>query len=122
MTDCRPVSLFSVQTARRLAEELGLAVDKRRFRANIFLDLAGSEGFAEDGFVGRRLRLGAKAVVSILERDPRCAMISLDPDTAERNPAVLAKVAKAHGGMAGVYAAVLVEGVVRPGDEVEVLE
>jgi hypothetical protein len=60
------------------------------------LDLGSAGGFAEDGFVGSRLRIGAKAVVSILERDPRCAMISLDPDTAERNPAVLAKVAKAH--------------------------
>ena len=34
MTDCRPVSLFSVQTARQLGEELGTAVDQRRFRAN----------------------------------------------------------------------------------------
>jgi uncharacterized protein YcbX len=43
MTDCRPVSLFSVQTARRLSEEVGLEVDKRRFRANLYLDLTASE-------------------------------------------------------------------------------
>ena len=121
MTDCRPVSLFSVQTARRLGEELGIALDKRRFRANIFLDLGSAGGFAENGFVGSRLRIGAKAVVSILERDPRCTMISLDPDTAERNPAILAKVAKDHDGKAGVYGATLVEGVVRVGDDVELL-
>ena len=36
MTDCRPVSLFSVQTAHRLGEEVGIVLDKRRFRANIF--------------------------------------------------------------------------------------
>jgi hypothetical protein len=29
------------------------------------------------------LRVGSKTVVSILERDPRCAVITLDPDTAE---------------------------------------
>jgi uncharacterized protein len=121
MTDCRPVSLFSVQTARQLGEELGIKLDKRRFRANIFLDLGSSGGFAEDEFVGGRLRIGAKAVVSILERDPRCAMISLDPDTAERNPAVLAKVAKAYDGKAGVYGATLVEGVVHVGDDIELL-
>jgi uncharacterized protein len=121
MTDCRPVSLFSVETARRLGEELGTALDKRRFRANIFLDLGSAAGFAEDEFVGCRLRIGARTVVSILERDPRCAMIGLDPDTAERNPAVLAKVAKAHDGKAGVYGATLVEGVVRVGDEIELL-
>src|SRR5215813_12023506 len=121
MTDCRPVSLFSIQTARRLGEELGMDIDKRRFRANVFVDLPSTGGFAEDGYVGRRLRIGSKVVLSILERDPRCAMISLDPDTAERDPAVLGKVTKAHDGKAGVYGAVLVEGVVRVGDEIEVL-
>jgi uncharacterized protein YcbX len=35
MTDCRPVSLFSLQTARQLGDETGLALDKRRFRANV---------------------------------------------------------------------------------------
>ena len=121
MTDCRPVSLFSVQTARRLGEELGIDLDKRRFRANIFMDLASTTGFAEDEFVGRTLRIGAKAVVSILERDPRCAMITIDPDTAERNPDILGKVTKAHDGKAGVYGAVLVEGLVRVGDDIDVL-
>jgi hypothetical protein len=122
MTDCRPVSLFSVQTARRLGEELGIDLDKRRFRANMILDLPSTDGFAEDGYVGRRLRIGAKLIVAILERDPRCAMISLDPDTAERNPAVLGKVTKAHDGKAGVYGAVLVEGLVRTGDAIEILD
>lgn len=121
MTDCRPVSLFSLQTARRLGEELGIDINKRRFRANIFVDLPSTAGFAEDGYVGRTLRIGSKTVVSILERDPRCAMISLDPDTAERNPAILGKVTKAHDGKAGVYGAVLVEGVVRVGDDIELL-
>jgi DNA-binding MarR family transcriptional regulator len=32
----------------------------------------------------------------VLERDPRCKMISLDPDTSEHNPEVLRKVAQAH--------------------------
>jgi hypothetical protein len=30
MTDCRPVSLFSIHTARQLGEELGTSLDKRR--------------------------------------------------------------------------------------------
>ena len=34
MTDCRPVSLFSVQTAQQLGDEIGAHLDKRRFRAN----------------------------------------------------------------------------------------
>jgi uncharacterized protein YcbX len=119
LTDCRPLSIFGVQSARKLGEEAGITVDKRRFRANIYLDLA--EGFAEDKFVRRSIRIGPKVIVSILERDPRCMMITLDPDTGEKEPALLKKVAQAHSGMAGVYGAVLVEGMMRKGDSVELV-
>ena len=122
ITDCRPLSIFAVQTARRLGEEIGVAVDERRFRANIYVDLVASNGFAEDGLVGRSLRIGSKVVVSILQRDARCMMITLDPDTGEKQPAILKKVAQAHDGMAGVYGAVLVEGMLRKGDLVELVD
>ena len=122
MTDCRPVSIFSLQSARQLAEETGTPVDKRRFRANVYVDLTSAEGFAENEFVGRSLRIGPKVVVTILERDPRCMMITLDPDTAEKTPAILKKVAQAHDGMAGVYGAVMVEGMLHKGDSVELLD
>src|SRR5215469_15468413 len=39
MTDCRPVSIFSLQSAQRLAEETGTKADKRRFRANVYVDI-----------------------------------------------------------------------------------
>ena len=122
MTDCRPISIFSLQSARRLAEETGMPMDKRRFRANVYVDLASAEGFAENEFVGRSLRIGPKVVVTILERDPRCMMITIDPDTGEKTPAILKKVAQSHDGMAGVYGAVMVEGMLRKGDAVELLD
>jgi len=122
MTDCRPFSMFSLQSARQLAEETGTPMDKRRFRANVYVDLTSAQGFAENDFVGRSLRIGPKAVVTILERDPRCMMITLDPDTGEKTPAILKKVAQAHDGMAGVYGAVIVEGMLHKGDSVELLE
>ena len=39
MTNCRPISLFSLQTAAQLGDEVGSVLDKRRFRANVYLDL-----------------------------------------------------------------------------------
>src|SRR5262245_59238812 len=122
MTDCRPVSLFSVQSARQLSQETETPIDKRRFRANVYLDLATDNGFGENEFVGRSLKIGPKVVLRVLERDPRCVMITLDPDTSERTPSVLKKVAQAHEGMAGVYSAVIIEGVLHKGDPVELLE
>ncbi len=122
LTDCRPVSLISLQTIRQVETELGIPLDDRRFRANIYLDLAAGNGFAEDAWVGRRLRIGTHAEIAILERDPRCKMISLDPDTGEYNPEILRGVVKAHANLAGVYAAVLVEGVLKKGDSIDLLD
>jgi uncharacterized protein len=123
LTDCRPVSLISLQTLRQIESDLCMPLDKRRFRANIYLNFASEDGgFAEDNFVGRRLRIGSKAEIMVLERDPRCKMISLDPDTSEHNPEVLRKVAQAHGNFAGVYCAVLVEGLLKKGDLIELIE
>jgi len=121
-TDCRPVSIFSLQSARQLGEETGTPIDKRRFRANVYVDLTSAQGFAENEFVGKSLRIGPKVVVTVLERDARCVMITLDPDTGEKTPAILKKVAQAHDGMAGVYGAVTVEGMLHKGDSVEVLD
>ena len=122
ITDCRPLSIFAVQSAKKLGEETGTNVDKRRFRANVYVDLTNAAGFAEDQFVSKTLRIGSKVVVSVLERDPRCMMITLDPDTAEKTPAILKQVAQAHEGMAGVYGAVLMEGMIRKGDSVELID
>jgi len=121
LTDCRPVSVFSLQSARQLAEETGTSIDKRRFRANVYVNLTSAQGFAENEFVGKTLRIGPKVIVTVLERDARCVMITLDPDTGEKSPEILKKVAQAHEGMAGVYGAVMVEGMLHKGDSVEVL-
>jgi len=122
MTDCRPISLFSLQTAKQLGDEIGTVLDKRRFRANVYLDLADPKGFSENSLVGRRVRIGSKVVISVLERDPRCKMITLDPDTALPSPEVLRNIAQNHDGMAGVYGAILVEGTLRVGDPVELVD
>ena len=121
ITDCRPLSILAVQTAKKLGEETGVLVDKRRFRANVYVDLMSFQGFAEDQFVGHSLRIGSKVTIAVLQRDARCMMITLDPDTAEKSPAILKAVAQAHEGMAGVYGAVLTEGLVSKGDPVELL-
>ena len=118
LTDAYPVSLFSTQTGRQLGQDLGISLDKRRFRANIYLDLCSNEGFGEDSFVGHQLRIGSDLVLTVVDRDPRCKMITLDPDTAEPNPEVMKRVARAYESRAGVYASVLEQGTIRTGDPV----
>jgi len=121
LVDCAPVSFFSLQTVSALASESGGAVDKRQFRANLFLDLPNIAPFEEDQWIGRSLRVGPKVVITPIKRDGRCMMITLHPETAEKFPALLKTVAQSHEGNAGLYAAVFVEGLVRKGDPVELL-
>ncbi|CAN7587865.1 MOSC domain-containing protein [Bradyrhizobium sp. LjRoot220] len=118
ITDCRPLSLLAIQTIDSIGRAAGVTLDKRRFRENLYLDLNSGESFAEDAFVGRRLRIGPRLTVHILERDIRCRMINIDPESLDENPEILQHVARNHDNRAGVYAAVLVAGMVRPGDEV----
>ncbi|MBM3811559.1 MAG: MOSC domain-containing protein [Acidimicrobiia bacterium] len=121
MTDCRPISLFSMQTVRQLGSEVGAELDKRCFRANVYIELASQTGFEEDGFVGRTLRIGAKVEIRVVDRDARCKMITLDPETGKANPDIMRLLARLHEGKAGIYGAVLVEGKIRSGDHVELL-
>ncbi|MFD0986766.1 MOSC domain-containing protein [Methyloligella solikamskensis] len=119
-TDCRPISLFSMQTVAQLAEEIEDPLDHRQFRANLYADLSGAP-FSEIDLVGKKLKLGDKAVIAILEQDPRCKMITLDPETGEERPEILRHLTRTQGRFAGLYAAVLVEGTVKQGDAIKVL-
>ena len=122
LTDAQPVSIMSVQTANRLAQESSTEPEKRRYRANIYIDLPSTDGFAEDLFVGRSLRIGPSLVVSVLERDVRCMLITLHPDTTAKSPVLLKQIAQLHGGAAGIYGTVLTEGTVRKGDAVDLVD
>lgn len=122
LTDCRPISLISQQTVKQIETESSISLDKRRFRANIYFNLNLEKGFSEDELIGRRLRIGQKAEIMVLQRDPRCKAISLDPDTGEHNPQILKSVAQLHDANAGVYCAVLVEGILTAGNSIRILE
>jgi uncharacterized protein YcbX len=119
--DCRPLSLFSLQTLAQLALETEMDLDQRRFRANLYVDWDSAGGFYENELVDRRVKIGERLEVMVLALDPRCKSITIDPDTAETSPRILKHIARKHDGYAGVYAAVLIEGTVKPGDEILLL-
>ena len=101
LVDCRPVTLFSLQTVNQLADETGIDVHKLQFRANFYVDWADEGGFYEDELVGRRVTVGDKVELMVVERDPRCKFITIDPETAETTPALLKHVNKTRDGFAG---------------------
>ncbi len=117
--DARPVSLISLSAVAKLGEELEMNIDKRRFRANFYVEWDDQDApFYELSLVGKTLKIGDWLEVAIVERDPRCTMITLDPDTAEATPKLLQLLGRSHGGDAGVFAAVLQRGRVNQGDPI----
>jgi hypothetical protein len=117
--DSRPLSLISLSAIKALEEETGQAVDKRRFRANFYVDWANNDDpYFEFSLIGKRLKIGERLLIEIVERDPRCKIITLDPDTAEENPKLLQHVTRKHGGDAGVFAVVVRDGRISTGDTI----
>ncbi|WP_439814035.1 MOSC domain-containing protein [Zavarzinia sp. CC-PAN008] len=118
LTDCAPVSIISSQTIDQLGRELGRPMDARRFRMNFTIALDEGEGYGEDALIGRTIRIGARVRIAVQGRDARCKMITYDPETLESDPQVLAVVSDNHESCAGLYCAVLAEGMVQAGDAV----
>lgn len=96
-----------------------VGVDRRRFRANVYLD--GVEGLAERGWPGRALRLG-EAVVGVRQVRGRCVMTTYDPDTLEQDIGVLQKIYFELDGRTALDCYVLEPGRVRVGDAAELLD
>jgi uncharacterized protein YcbX len=100
--DTFPLSLITTQTIAGLGELVGARLGVQRFRPNILVEAADPVPFVEDGWVGCVLRVGGMSV-RVDKRDGRCAVITIDPVTSERNPAILRAVARDRGGCLGVY-------------------
>ncbi len=118
--DVRPVSLISQSTLQALSSERGHTIDPLRFRSNLVLALAKPQPFAEDTLTGQTLRFGDEdgPQLRILERIPRCRVVSLDPETVIADPTLLRHLAQHHEGRIGVYARVEETGTLRVGDTV----
>lgn len=96
-----------------------VGVDRRRFRANVYL--RGVDGLAEREWVGCLLRLG-DAVIGVRQVRGRCVMTTYDPDTLEQDIGVLKKIYGALDGKTALDCYVIEPGIVRVGDPAEVLD
>jgi uncharacterized protein YcbX len=115
--DIAPLSLLSTATIAGLGELVDATLDVRRFRPNLLVEPSVADAFPEDGWVGSVLRIG-EARMRVDLRDKRCVMINIDPDTTERDPAVLRAVARERGTCLGVYGTTVRPGRVAVGDPV----
>jgi MOSC domain-containing protein len=125
--DLAAVHIISSSTLRWCRDARpALDWDVRRFRPNLVVDLDGvTEGFVEDRWVGRELRLGS-AVLDVLMPAVRCAMpLRAQPGGLARQPAMFQALTDLNAdnpNHLGIYLDVVEPGVVRVGDPIEVLD
>ena len=105
--DALPLSLISTASIGTL--------DVRRFRPNLVVEAPGE--FPEDGWVGRTLSIGGMRMRAD-ERDPRCVLVNVDPDTTERDHSILRWIAQERDTCLGVYGSTVSPGSVAVGDPV----
>jgi uncharacterized protein YcbX len=115
--DTFPLSLLTTQTVAGLGRLTGVELTACRFRPNLLVDAAGSD-FPEDEWVGRVLRIGGLRM-RVDARDMRCVVITIDPVTLRRDPAILRAVARERDARLGVYGTIVAPGRVALGDPVE---
>jgi uncharacterized protein len=92
--------------------------DVRRLRPNLVI--GGVDGVDEFTWAGAELHIG-EAVVGLDSRRGRCPMTTVDPDTLERDPAVLRDIGRRFGGRLALNATVVTAGRIRVGDAVRLV-
>ncbi len=115
--DAFSLSLITTQTLARMAEAAGVPLDAQRFRPNLLVEAAEEAPFQEDAWIGSTLRVGGLRL-RVDQRDGRCVVITMDPATGERNPAILRAVARERRGCLGVYGSTVEPGRVALNDPV----
>lgn len=113
------LSLIGHGSLRALAAAAGAPRDKRRFRANIYIEEI--PAWAEFELLGKTLQIGA-ATLQVQERIDRCAATTVNPGTAIRDANPVRELRENFGHIdLGIFAQVITPGTIRPGDPITVL-
>src|SRR5262249_19702458 len=87
--DLFPVSVMTTSTLARVHElRPESQYDARRFRMNVVVDTT-EEGFVENEWPGRTIRIGETARLVVLVPDPRCVMTTLEQHDLPRDNEIL---------------------------------
>ncbi|GJD22088.1 MOSC domain-containing protein [Rivularia sp. IAM M-261] len=111
------ISLVSQATIDNLSEIAGHIIDVRRFRPNIVVD--DIPAWNEFDWVGKQIKIG-NALVEVTARINRCLNIEVNPETGERDIALLTIIKnKYQHTQTGVIATIITEAYIKKQDTIE---
>lgn len=126
--DSQVISVMSTTTVAALSESIGTAVTPLRFRQNILIEPFDEQPFVEERWLNSSLVFGSQQGnmpnglrIRLNRRIQRCVMINIDPETAEKETAVLKTVAQTRENCVGVHSSTEQPGMVRVGDVVKLI-
>ena len=97
----------------------GCDFDPRRFRSNIMIEpTSGADGFVENAWIGRTLRIGDHLSLEVTQPCIRCVMVTLAQDDLPKDPRILTAAFQHNEGNLGVKAEVFHQGRLEMGDSV----
>ncbi len=116
--DSLPLSVVSTAGHAAVEESHGTTIDPRRFRINVVVDT----DLPLRVWAGRRMLFGGEdgAQIAVTAPIERCVMITIDPDTGERDPWLMRTIAQQFDNKYGMHANVVRPGMLRRGAEVRI--
>ncbi|MEH6689955.1 MAG: MOSC domain-containing protein [Pseudorhizobium pelagicum] len=92
-------------------------LDRRRFRPSVLIESFDGEGFVENDWIGRTLRIG-EAEIAVTEPTRRCGMTLLAQPGVAEDPNVLRTIMRHNGRNFGAYGTPAAESRIAVGDPV----
>ena len=118
--DAGPVHLLTSAALEWLRVFLPAAgIDVRRFRPNLVVTVA-EAGMVEQTWLGKRLRAGSEVELEVSAATERCGMVTMAQEELSDEPRVLREIAQHAKLKFGIYANVIVPGIVRVNDRIGV--
>ena len=108
--------VVNLATLRAFEDHWGIRIDRRRFRANLWVD--GLPAWSEFGHYGAEFSVGS-ARITFLRPARRCAALSVNPTSGDRDIPFQNDLVRDFGhGFMGVYAKITQAGYVAVGDRI----
>lgn len=113
------VHVVNLNTVKALSETMGVEINPKRFRANIYVD--GIPAYEEFQWADKTLRSSSGIAFKFAKRTRRCAAVDVNPETALRDTNINKALHDTLGHMdLGIYLEVLSNGELSIGDTLTV--